>query len=78
VIGRWTGCGHGLTGRVRSVQRSNQARGCLGLQPAHPVPRGTEASGRAPRGVEHGEELIGGAARPVTRDRTRPVAIGAL
>jgi hypothetical protein len=48
------------------------------LQPVRPVPRGTRASGQAHRGVERGEELIGHAARPVTRDRTRPVAMGAL
>jgi hypothetical protein len=48
------------------------------LQPARPVPRGTRASGRAPRGVERGEELIGRAAHPVTRNRTRSVTMGAL
>jgi hypothetical protein len=48
------------------------------LQPARPVPHGTGASGRAPRGVERGEELIGRAARSVTRNQTRPVAMGAL
>jgi hypothetical protein len=36
------------------------------------------AFGRAPRGAECGEELIGRAARPITCDRTRPVAVGAL
>jgi hypothetical protein len=38
----------------------------------------TGASGQAPRGVERGKELIGRAARPVTRERMRLVVIGAL
>jgi hypothetical protein len=37
----------------------------------------TGASGQAPRGVARGVELIGRAARPVTRDRMRPVVEGA-
>jgi hypothetical protein len=50
----------------------------LGFAIGRPVPHGTGASGRAPREVQHGEELIGRAMRPVTRDRTCPVAMGAL
>jgi hypothetical protein len=41
------------------------------------VTHGTGASGRAPISVAHGIKLIGRAARPVTRDRTRPVVEGA-
>jgi hypothetical protein len=69
---RWTGRGPGLTERVRSVQRG---AGTKGLQPAR---HGTGASGQAPKGAERGEERIGRAARPVTGDRTRPIARGAL
>jgi hypothetical protein len=78
VIGPCTGRSHGLIGRIWSVQRSSQARRCFGLQLARPVPRGTRVSGRAPRGVECGEELIERAARPITRDRTRLVMMGDL
>jgi hypothetical protein len=77
VTERCTGRGHGMTGRVWSVQHSSQARGCLGLQPTRPVTRGTDASGQAPRSVARGVKLIGRAARPVTRDRTHPVIEGA-
>jgi hypothetical protein len=48
------------------------------VRPARPVPHGTGAFGRAPRGAERGEELIGRAVCPVTCDWTRPVAVGAL
>jgi hypothetical protein len=57
---------------------SSTRRGHWGLQPARSVPHGTGASGRAPRGAERGEELIGRAARPVTCDRTPPVMVEAL
>jgi hypothetical protein len=76
VTGRCTGRGHGLTGRVRSVQLSSQARG-LGFA------TGVSSHSRDRR-VRSGalSELqfarsIGRGARPVTHDRTRPVVEGA-
>jgi hypothetical protein len=73
VTGRCTRHDHGLTGRVRSVQRSSQTRGCKGFALVRLVTRGTGASGRAPRIVARGVKLIEHAARPVTHDRTHPV-----
>jgi hypothetical protein len=97
VTGRCTGRGLGLTGRVRSVLSSCQARGFVtgrwsGLtsassqfscaqkenaRPARLVSHGTGASGQASRRVESSGVLIGRAARPVTCDRTRSIAVGA-
>jgi hypothetical protein len=61
---------------VSSNRRQTRAR--EGRGPARPVPHGTGVSGQTPFGVVHDEELIGRAARPVTCDRTRPIARGAL
>jgi hypothetical protein len=61
---------------VSSNLRQTRAQG--GHGPARPVPRGTSASGRTPFGTVLDVELIGHVARPVTCDRTRPVAVGAL
>jgi hypothetical protein len=47
------------------------------FQPARLVPHGTGASGQAPRGAELVIEPTRRATRPVTCDRTRPVAVGA-
>jgi hypothetical protein len=73
VIGRCTGRGHGMTGRVRSVQTQQSDTWVLGFA--------TGASGHSwDRRVRSGAQRelqftrsIGRAARPVTRDRTRPV-----
>jgi hypothetical protein len=77
VIGRCTGRGHGMTGRVRSVQMQQSDARVLGFT--------TGVSGHSrDRHVRSGAQRelqfarsIGHAARPVTRDRTRPVVEGA-
>jgi hypothetical protein len=61
---------------VSSNLRQMRAQG--GRILARSVPRGTSASGRTPFGTVLVVELIGRVARPVTCDRTRPVAVGAL
>jgi hypothetical protein len=48
------------------------------VRPARPRVLGTRVSGQAPIGAEHGVELIGHATRPITCDRTRPIAREAL
>jgi hypothetical protein len=70
VTGHWSGL-TSVSGQFTWVQRK-------GVRPAHPRVPGTGASGRAPRGAERGVELIGRVARPVTCDRTHPIARGAL
>jgi hypothetical protein len=70
VTGRWSGLTSAF-GQFTWAQRK-------GAQPVCLVPHRTGASGRAPRGGERGEELIGNVARLVTCDRTRPVTVGAL
>jgi hypothetical protein len=91
--GRCTGRGHGFTGRVRSVQRGASARVCdrtrvwpdqrvRSVQLSVREKRATGASGpsrdRSVRsGVQRKLSTIGREARPVTRDRTRPVVEGA-
>jgi hypothetical protein len=59
--------------RVRSVH----LRAEKSARPARPVPHGTGASGQTSRRAERSGVLIGRAARSVTCDRTRPVAVGA-
>jgi hypothetical protein len=76
VTGRCTGRGHGLTGRVWSVQHSSQARG-LGFATGVSGPSRDQSVRSGTRGTVRGEGLSGHAARPVTHDRTRPVAKGA-
>jgi hypothetical protein len=61
---------------VSSNCRQTRAKG--GRGPARPVPRGTGASDRTPIGTVLDVELIRRTVRPVTCDRTRPVAVGAL
>jgi hypothetical protein len=61
---------------VSSNHRQTRARD--GRGPVRPVPHGTGASGKTLIGAVHDEELIGRVVRPVTCDRTRPVAMGAL
>jgi hypothetical protein len=77
VTRRCTGRGHGMTRRVRSVQRKQSGARVLGFT--------TGASGhsrdRRVRSVAQRElrftRTIGRAARPVTHDRTRPIVEGA-
>jgi hypothetical protein len=70
VTGRWSGL-TSASSQFTWAQRK-------GAQPARPVPHGTGASGRSPRGAERGEGLIRPVACPVACDRTCSVAVGAL
>jgi hypothetical protein len=61
---------------VSSNRRQTHTR--EGHGPVRLVPRGTITSGRTPISIVNDEELIGHAARLVTCDGTRPIAMGAL
>jgi hypothetical protein len=69
LTGRWSGL-TSASGQFTCVQKKS-------VRLARPVPRGTGASGQASRGAERSGVLIGRVVRPVTCDRTRPVAVGA-
>jgi hypothetical protein len=76
VTGRCTGRGHGVTGRVRSVQRSSQARGLGFATGVSGHSRDRRVRSGALRELQFARS-IGRSARPVTHDRTRPVVEGA-
>jgi hypothetical protein len=67
------GHGHSMTGRVWSVAEQPAAR-VWSVRPPHPADRGTGTSGQTRGEATRHTRLIGRWARPISRDRTRPVA----